>query len=57
MNTQSVTNATLTKERRYAQLASSLSRLSQAVGHTADLFEALQVDLEAMKTLTGTHAA
>jgi len=31
--------------------------MSRAVGLTADLFEQLQVDLDAMRTLAGIHAA
>lgn len=51
------TNATQAKDRLYAQLASSIKNMSRAVGQTADLFEQLQVDLDAMRTLAGTHAA
>ncbi|TFY53675.1 hypothetical protein EVG20_g10008 [Dentipellis fragilis] len=54
---QSSTSATQAKERHYAQLASSLTRLSRAVGQTADLFEQLQVDLDSMRILAGAHAA
>jgi len=50
-------NATQTKDRLYAQLATSLKNMSRAVGKTADLFEQLQVDLGAMRTLAGIHAA
>ncbi|KIM44887.1 hypothetical protein M413DRAFT_442855 [Hebeloma cylindrosporum] len=51
------TNATLTKERLYAQLALSLGRMSRAVSQTADLCEQLQVDLHAMRILAGLDAA
>ncbi|THH15621.1 hypothetical protein EW146_g4885 [Bondarzewia mesenterica] len=51
------TSATQAKERQYAQLANSLTRLSRSVGHTADLFEQLQVDLDSMRTLAALHAA
>jgi len=51
------TNATQAKDRLYAQLATSLKNMSRAVGLTADLFEQLQVDLDAMRTLAGIHAA
>jgi hypothetical protein len=50
-------NATQAKDRLYAQLATSLKHMSRAVGQTADLFEQLQVDLDAMRTLAGIHAA
>ncbi|KZV68949.1 hypothetical protein PENSPDRAFT_609349 [Peniophora sp. CONT] len=52
-----MSSATQAKERQYAQLASSLTRLSRAIGQTAILFEQLQVDLDAMRTLAGLHAA
>ncbi|KAJ6504845.1 hypothetical protein C8R47DRAFT_1192675 [Mycena vitilis] len=51
------TNATQAKDRLYAQLSSSLSRMSRAVGQTADLCEQLQVDLHAMRTFAGLDAA
>lgn len=51
------TNATQAKDRLYAQLATSLKNMSRAVGQTADLFEQLQVDLDAMRGLAGIHAA
>ena len=51
------TNATQAKDRHYAQLGHSLTRLSQAVGQTADLSEQLKVTLDAMKTLAANHAA
>ncbi|KAI0060941.1 hypothetical protein BV25DRAFT_1806358 [Artomyces pyxidatus] len=58
MNSQAQpTSATQAKERNYAHLANSLTRLSRAMGQTADLFEQLQVDLDAMRTLAGIHAA
>lgn len=51
------TNATQAKDRRYMQLSNSLARLSQAVGHTADLCELLKSHLDAMRTLASSHAA
>ncbi|KDQ61605.1 hypothetical protein JAAARDRAFT_190345 [Jaapia argillacea MUCL 33604] len=51
------TSATQAKDRHYAHLASSLIRLNQAVGQTADLFEQLQIDLDAMRMLAGWHTA
>ena len=51
------TNATLAKDRLYGQLASNLKNMSRIMGHTADLFEQLQTDLDAMRVLAGTHAA
>jgi len=51
------TNATQAKDRLYAQLASSLGRMSRAVGQTADLCEQLQVDLHAMRTFAALDAA
>lgn len=39
------------------QLSNSLARLSQAVGHTADLCELLKSNLDAMRTLASSHAA
>ncbi|KAL4063186.1 hypothetical protein V8B97DRAFT_1955727 [Scleroderma yunnanense] len=51
------TNATQAKDRLYGQLASSIRNMSRAVGQTADLFEQLQMDLDAMRVLAGTHAA
>lgn len=50
-------SATQAKERHYAQLANSLTRLSRSVGQTADLFEQLQIDLDSMRTLAALHAA
>ncbi|KAI0041399.1 hypothetical protein FA95DRAFT_1501534, partial [Auriscalpium vulgare] len=50
-------SATQAKERNYAHFASSLTRLSRAMGQTADFFEQLHVDLDAMRTLAGLHAA
>ena len=50
-------NATQAKDRLYAQLSTSLKNMSRAVGQTADLFEQLQVDLDAMRGLAGIHAA
>ncbi|KAG1897508.1 uncharacterized protein F5891DRAFT_1044480 [Suillus fuscotomentosus] len=50
-------NATQAKDRLYSQLAASLKNMSRAVGQTADLFEQLQTDLDAMRVLAGTHAA
>ena len=52
-----MSSATQAKERQYVQLAASLTRLSRAIGQTAVLFEQLQVDLDAMRTLSGLHAA
>ncbi|KAF9245332.1 hypothetical protein BU15DRAFT_41242 [Melanogaster broomeanus] len=51
------TGATQAKDRLYAQLAASLKNMSRVVGQTADLFEQLQNDLDAMRVLAGTHAA
>jgi len=51
------TSATQANDRLYAQLATSLKNMCRAVGQTADLFEQLQVDLDAMRTLAGIHAA
>ncbi|KIJ61975.1 hypothetical protein HYDPIDRAFT_30798 [Hydnomerulius pinastri MD-312] len=51
------TGATQAKDRLYGQLAASLKNMSRAVGQTADLFEQLQTDLDAMRVLAGTHAA
>lgn len=45
------------KDRLYAQLSASLVRLKQSATRTTDLVEALQNDLDAMKTFTGIHAA
>ena len=53
----SSTNATQAKDRLYGQLAASIRNMSRAVGQTADLFEQLQTDLDAMRVLAGTHAA
>jgi len=50
-------NATQAKDRLYGQLAARLKNMSRAVGQTADLFEQLQTDLDAMRVLAGTHAA
>ena len=59
MNTTTLapTSATQTKERLYSQLAGSIGRMSRAISHTADLFEQLQVDLQAMRTFAGLDAA
>ncbi|KAF9449962.1 hypothetical protein P691DRAFT_666357 [Macrolepiota fuliginosa MF-IS2] len=51
------TSAVHTKEKLYAQLASSLGRMSRAISQTADLCEMLQVDLHAMRTFAGLDAA
>ncbi|KAH9946524.1 hypothetical protein B0H21DRAFT_693639 [Amylocystis lapponica] len=51
------TNATQAKDRHYVQLSHSLTRLSNAVGHTADLCELLKLNLDAMRTLAASHAA
>jgi hypothetical protein len=56
MNSQP-TNATQARDRLYAQLARSLTRMSGAIAKTADLCELLQVDLDAMRRLGGLHAA
>lgn len=50
-------NATQAKDRLYGQLAANLKNMSRAIGQTADLFEQLQADLDAMRVLAGTHAA
>jgi len=39
------------------QLSHSLTRLSNAVGHTADLADLLKLNLDAMRTLAASHAA
>lgn len=57
MSQSQPTNATQAKERHYAHLANSLTRLSQAVGQTADLFGQMQRDLDSMRTLAGIHAS
>ncbi|KAG6333517.1 hypothetical protein ID866_5570 [Astraeus odoratus] len=58
MNTTSYpTNATQAKDRLYGQLAASLKNMTRVMGQTADLFEQLQTDLDAMRVLAGTHAA
>ncbi|ETW78952.1 hypothetical protein HETIRDRAFT_453490 [Heterobasidion irregulare TC 32-1] len=57
MNHSHPMSATQAKERHYAQLANSLTRLSRSVGQTADLFEQLQIDLDSMRTLAALHAA
>ncbi|KII87446.1 hypothetical protein PLICRDRAFT_112626 [Plicaturopsis crispa FD-325 SS-3] len=57
MSTQQPTSATQAKDRLYGQLSASLSRMSRAIGNTADLFEHLQSDLDAMRVLAGLHAA
>ncbi|TFK39386.1 hypothetical protein BDQ12DRAFT_681699 [Crucibulum laeve] len=54
---QAPTNATQAKDRLYGQLASSLGRMSRAIGQTADLCEQLQVDLHAMRVFAGLDAA
>jgi len=51
------TSATQAKERLYSQLAGSLGRMSRAISRMADLNEQLQVDLQAMQTLSGLDAA
>ncbi|PFH51056.1 hypothetical protein AMATHDRAFT_143619 [Amanita thiersii Skay4041] len=51
------TNATQAKDRLYAQLSQSLGRMTRAIGHTADLCEQLQVDLQAMRTFAALDAA
>ena len=57
MNSTNTTSANQAKERLYAQLASSLGRMSRAISQTADLCEQLQVDLHAMRVLAGLDAA
>ena len=56
MQSQS-TNATQAKDRNYMQLRHSLTKLSQAVGQTADLCEMMKVNLDAMRVLSASHAA
>ncbi|KAJ7281871.1 hypothetical protein C8J57DRAFT_1298777 [Mycena rebaudengoi] len=51
------TNATQAKDRLYAQLAGSLSRMSRAISQTADLCDQLSTDLQAMRTFAGLDAA
>ncbi|KAF8271592.1 hypothetical protein EI94DRAFT_1720131 [Lactarius quietus] len=50
-------NVSQTKDKNYAHLSKSLARLSHAMGQTADLFEQLHLDLDAMRTLAGIHGA
>jgi hypothetical protein len=50
-------NAVQAKDRLYGQLVANLKNMSRAIGQTADLFEQLQADLDAMRVLAGTHAA
>ncbi|KAF5361756.1 hypothetical protein D9756_002573 [Leucocoprinus leucothites] len=57
MSSSMPTSAVHTKEKLYAQLASSLGRMSRAIGQTTDLCEMLQVDLHAMRTFAGLDAA
>ncbi|KAF7319079.1 hypothetical protein HMN09_00244200 [Mycena chlorophos] len=49
--------ATYKKERKYAELASALARMSKAITHTADLCTEVQLDLEAMRNFAGHDAA
>ncbi|KAF7366484.1 hypothetical protein MSAN_00905600 [Mycena sanguinolenta] len=51
------TNATQAKERLYAQLAGSLSRMTRATAKTADLCQQLETDLHSMRTFAGLDAA
>jgi hypothetical protein len=51
------TSATQAKDRLYGQISGNLTRMSHALSQTADLFEHLQVDLDAMRVLAGLHAA
>ncbi|KAJ6460902.1 hypothetical protein C8R45DRAFT_842474 [Mycena sanguinolenta] len=51
------TNATQAKERLYAQLAGSLSRMSRAISQTADLCQQLEADLHSIRTFAGLDAA
>ncbi|KZT27771.1 hypothetical protein NEOLEDRAFT_1130236 [Neolentinus lepideus HHB14362 ss-1] len=57
MSQPHATSATQVKDRQYAHLSASLIRLSHSIGQTADLFAALQVDLDAMRLLAGWHAS
>ncbi|KAI9440501.1 hypothetical protein H4582DRAFT_1470219 [Lactarius indigo] len=50
-------NVSQTKDKNYAHLSNTLARLSRAMGQTADLFEQLHLDLDAMRTLAGIHGA
>ncbi|KAH9975885.1 hypothetical protein BGW80DRAFT_1159006, partial [Lactifluus volemus] len=50
-------SASQAKDRNYAHLSKSLARLSRAMGQTAGLFEQLQLDLNATRTLAGIHSA
>ncbi|KAN0137146.1 hypothetical protein V8E53_005143 [Lactarius tabidus] len=50
-------NVSQAKDKNYAHLSKSLARLSRAMGQTADLFEQLHLDLDAMRTLAGIHGA
>ncbi|KAH9993699.1 hypothetical protein BJV74DRAFT_364287 [Russula compacta] len=50
-------SATQAKDRNYAHLSKSLTRLSRAMSQTAGLFEQLHLDLDAMRTLAGIHSA
>lgn len=45
------------KDRQYAQLSKSVGRLSNALAQTAELFDELNSDLHAMRTLGATHAS
>ncbi|KAF9258884.1 hypothetical protein L218DRAFT_876060 [Marasmius fiardii PR-910] len=51
------TNATQSKERLYAQLATSFKQMNRAMGQNADLWEQMQVDLHSMRTFAGLDAA
>ncbi|KAF7325965.1 hypothetical protein MKEN_00447400 [Mycena kentingensis (nom. inval.)] len=51
------TNATQKKERKYAQLAISLSRMQKALSQTADLCGEVQLDIEAMRLFAALDAA
>ncbi|KAI0296002.1 hypothetical protein BC826DRAFT_258581 [Russula brevipes] len=50
-------SASQAKDRNYAHLSKSLTRLSHATGQTVALFEQLHLDLDAMRTLAGIHSA
>ena len=50
-------NVSQTKDKNYTHLSKSLARLSRAMGQTADLFEQLHLDLDAMRALAGIHGA
>ncbi|KAF7316145.1 hypothetical protein MIND_00132700 [Mycena indigotica] len=51
------TSATQKKERKYAELASALQRMSKTMAQTADLCQEVQLDLHAMRDFAGIDAA